>query len=262
MKHLAIEMSGYIARPLTLLKNPHLLENAMKAKQLPEARIYELGLQYWPYALSQAIVLEEVEKLAPQNGRLLDIMCGPGNLLGRIAEIRPDLELIGVDKKADYIRYGKKTYAGATFERGDVLTWQPAAPIDMVVCTGSLHHVPYPRQEHAIANIASVLQDGKFAIIADCYIGDYTNETERKLAAEELGHAYSQATIKSGAPAEVIAWTMEIQWNDVFEKEWKTSTAKRLPILEKYFSKVQTLHSWPIRPENVTYGDYIHICYK
>lgn len=231
----------------------------MMEKQLPESEVYEKGLLYWPYKLSQQFVLNKVAKLASQDGCLLDIMCGPGNLLGRIASIRPDLKLTGVDKKPQYTQYISKAYPDIISVWGDVLYWHPTSLFDMVVCTGSLHHIPYDLQEKAIASIASMAKPGKPVIIADCYIDDYSNEIERKKAAEKLGHEYTQVTIENGAPDDVLAWTLDITWNDVFQKEWKTSIVKRLPILEKHFREVQTIKTWPENP-GCGYGDYVHIC--
>ena len=231
----------------------------MIEKQLPESEVYEKGLLYWPYSSSQQFVLDKVAELASKNGCLLDIMCGPGNLLGRIANIRPDLKLTGVDKKPQYTQYIEKMYPGVISVWGDVLYWHPTSPFDIVICTGSLHHLPYNLQEKAIASIAAMVKHGKPVIIADCYIDDYSNEIERKKAAEKLGHEYTQVTIKNGAPDDVLAWTLDITWNDVFQKEWKTSIVKRLPLLKKHFRKVQTVKTWP-EDSGYSYGDYVHIC--
>jgi SAM-dependent methyltransferase len=232
----------------------------MNEKQLPEAEIYEKGLRYWPYRSSQQFVLDKVAELSPLNGCLLDIMCGPGNLLGRITKICPNLKLIGVDIDPRYIQYGNRTYPQASFEKGDVLSWSPISAIDIVICTGALHHIPYDMQEDAIAHIAAIAIKGKDSsvIISDCYVDDYTNEMERKEVAAKLGYKYLRETIRNDAPDEVIAWTVDILWNDVLKKEYKTSVVKRLPLLEKYFRKVETVKSWPVG--DTGYGDYIHIC--
>lgn len=230
----------------------------MKEKQLPESEIYESGLLYWPYKLSQKFVLDKIEELVPRDSCLLDVMCGPGNLLGRIKYICPDLTLIGVDIDSEYVQYGRKTYPSIYFEQGDILSWKTELPIDTLICTGALHHIPYALQEKAIANIASIAKDSKLIIISDCYIDHYANEMERKKAATKLGYEYIQETIKNGAPDEVIGWTIDILWNDVFQKEFKTSLAMRLPLLEKYFRIVQTAKTWPT--EKTEYGDYVHIC--
>lgn len=232
----------------------------MEEKQLPESKVYEEGLLYWPYKSSQQFVLDKISELAPKNGNLLDIMCGPGNLLGRIAQIRPDLELTGVDWKPEYVQYVGKKYPRIISIWGNVLDWHPKSLFDIVVCTGALHHVPYDQQKTAIANIASMAKLGQPVIISDCYIDDYLNEIERKLAAEKLGHEYTQAAIGNGAPDDVLAWTLDITWNDVFQKEWKTSIKKRLPFLKECFSQIEPIKTWP-QNSNYGFGDYIHICY-
>ncbi len=231
----------------------------MIERQLPESEVYEKGLLYWPYRESQEFVLGKIAELAPQSGKLLDIMCGPGNLLGRIAKIRPDLKLTGVDIDPRYIQHGCETYPRISFEKGDVLTWSSSSLFDVVICTGAIHHLPYSQQEAAIANIASVVGRGKLAIISDCYVDDYTNEIERKKAAARLGYEYLRETIQNGAPDEVIAWTIDILWNDVFLKEFKPSLVKRLPQLTKYFREVVTVKTWPAGESG--YGDYVHVCF-
>lgn len=233
----------------------------MKGKKLPESEIYEKGLLYWPYKSSQQLVLDKIAELAPPGGCLLDIMCGPGNLLGRIAKIRPDLELIGVDVDPRYVQYGRQAYPQVFFEEGDVLSWNPISDIDAVICTGALHHIPYDLQEGAIASIASIATRGKskIVIISDCYVDEYTNETERKKVAAKLGYEYLRETIQNGAPDDVIAWTVDILWNDVFRKEFKPSLSMSLSLLAKHFREVRTDKTWP--SENTKYGDYVHCCF-
>ena len=221
--------------------------------------MYEKGLLYWPYKTSLQVVLDKINEFAPKKGCLLDIMCGPGYLLGQIADKFPNLELTGVDIDQRYIQYGHQTYPKAYFEEGDVLTWQPSKKFEVVICTGSIHHVPYEEQEDAIANISSMVTPGGVAIISDCYIDDYSNEMERKLAAAKLGYEYLCETIQNGAPDDVVSWTADILWNDVLKKEYKSSLAKRLSILKKYFHKVETIRAWPTQEES--YGDYVHICW-
>ena len=62
-------------------------------KPLPSAEVYEEEMRYIPYRES----LRQVENIIcaglPRGGSLLDLMCGPGFLLGRISEGRGDLKL-------------------------------------------------------------------------------------------------------------------------------------------------------------------------
>lgn len=228
-------------------------------KQLPEAEVYEKGLRYWPYRKSLDLVLNHVVVHAPRYGSLLDVMCGPGYLLGQIAQDRPDLNLKGVDIDERYVSYGREAYPKTSFEQGDILSWSPASQFDVVVCTGAVHHIPYEQQEAAIANIASFVKPGGLAIISDCYIDPYRNEAERKIAAARLGYEYLAETIRSGAPDDVVEWTADILRNDVLMHEFKPSLAKRIPMLVRHFSEMTTFKPWPIE-SGPGYGDYVHIC--
>ncbi|MDB5195333.1 MAG: putative methyltransferase [Parcubacteria group bacterium] len=228
-------------------------------KPLPEAEIYERGLGYWPYRDSLQTVLNYALK-APEGCQVLDIMCGTGYLLGEIGKARPDLSLMGVDIDERYVEFGRKRYAPIEFHQGDVRYWcaVPRDGLDMVLCTGALHHVPYEDQGVAIANIARMLKPDGVAVISDCYVDDYTNEEERCLAAAKLGYEYLKYTIEAGAPDEVLGWTVDILMNDVLRHEYKPSFKKRLPLLERHF-RVTTKQLWPHRRPN-GYGDYVHIC--
>jgi SAM-dependent methyltransferase len=187
------------------------------------------------------------------------MMCGPGYLLGKISEKRGDITLTGVDIKKEYIEYGNKKYPTVSFKQGDVLNWFRREGFDVVVCTGSVHHVSYDDQEIAIARITDLVKPGGLAIISDVYVDNYSSEMERKLAASKLGYEYLVATIKNGAPDDVVGWTADILWNDVLMHEFKMSYEQRIHILEAYFPSVETLKIWP--DANLGgYGDYIHIC--
>jgi SAM-dependent methyltransferase len=229
-------------------------------KGLPDSKIYEQELEYWPYIRSWKKVFEYVCQNTPANGSVVDLMCGPGYLLGKIASARKDLTLKGVDIDERYIPYAKEKYPHIDFVRGDVLTWKPENTFDVVLCTGSLHHIPYDQQEDAVRRMFVLAKPDGLVLISDSYIDDYLNEVERKSAAAKLGYEYLRATIQNKAPESVIEPTIEILWNDVFMKEFKTSLKKRLPIFEKYSDTIETLKTWP--DPGSEYGDYISICRK
>lgn len=158
----------------------------------------------------------------------------PGYLLGQIAAQRKDLTLLGVDSDERYIDHSREKYPGINFEVGDILLWKPKEPFDVVICTGSLHHIPYEKQEEAVERMASMVKPSGFCIISDCHIDDYSDEKERKIAAAKLGYEYLRETINNGAPEDVVAATIDILHNDVMMDEFKTSLKKRLPIYKKY----------------------------
>ncbi len=227
-------------------------------KGLPDPKIYEQELLYMPYRESLRQVLDYISQNTPENGTLIDLMCGPGYLLGEIASKRKDLKLKGLDIDKRYIPYAKEKYLHLTFERGDILTWKPDGQYDVVICTGSLHHIPYDQQGTIVQKMASMVKSGGFVLISDCCVDDYSNETERQISAAKLGYEYLRETIQNGAPQPVIEATLEILWNDVLMKEFKTSMKKRQSLFEGIFNDVETLKTWPIFESE--YGDYISIC--
>lgn len=229
-------------------------------KELPDSKIYELEMKYWPYKTSWAKVLEIISTRSPKNGTLLDVMCGPGYLLGQIGKKRKDLTLSGMDFDERYISYSKETYPGISFELGDIFSWKTDKLFNVVTCTGSVHHIPYDKQAEVVAKIAGLVKPGGFAVISDCFIDDYTNEKERKLATAKLGYEYLRETIENGAPDEAVEPAIDILWNDVMKEEFKTSMVKRLPAYESAFSKVETIKTWPEFESG--YGDYISVCWK
>ncbi|MFH1395963.1 MAG: class I SAM-dependent methyltransferase [archaeon] len=226
--------------------------------ELPQPDVYEQELIYMPYRESLRQVLEYLCSNSPRNASLLDVMCGPGYLLGMIASRRKDLRLKGVDIDERYITHANAKYSLIDFESGNLLSWQPPEQYDVVVCTGALHHIPYEQQETAVKRMASMVKPEGIVLVSDCYVDDYLDETERKVAAAKLGYEYLRATILNGAPQQVVEETIDILSNDVLMKEFKTSLRKRAEVFNRVFGDVLTIKNWPNFESE--YGDYVSIC--
>jgi len=235
--------------------------------KMPSFDIYERELRYMPYKKSLERVAQIVCSEVPRYGDILDLMCGTGYLLGKIKARRPDLYSYGVDINKEFITEAQEKYwkRGMFFETGDILTWSPwkerfdasKDKFDAVICTGALHHIAYEKQEEVVRKFSEMSNPNGLVIISDCYIDDYQNEKQRKVAGALLGYEYLKETILNGAPDEVVKATIEILHNDVMKEEFKTSLEKRLPIFKKYFSKVDIEKTWP--SHQTGYGDYIAI---
>jgi trans-aconitate methyltransferase len=229
-------------------------------KESPKPEVYGQELIYMPYKESLRSVADIICSQTPLNGSLVDLMCGPGYLLGQIAARRKDLSLRGVDLDERYVDYSKEKYPEISFEVGDVLLWEPKQLFDAVICTGALHHISYEKQAQAVERMDSMVKPDGFCIVSDSYIDDYSNENERKIAAAKLDYEYLRETIQNGAPKPVIEATIDILHNDVLMREFKTSLKKRLLIFQRVFGQVESLKTWPEFESE--YGDYISICRK
>lgn len=226
-------------------------------KKLPTPEVYEKEFKYMPWGILIRGILNLIQQKTPQQANVLDLMCGPGYLLSKIKEQRPDLKLKGIDIDKEFITYAKEKYKEITFEIADVTQWKTNEKFDLILCTGGLHHLPYEKQEDFIKSIKDLLDKDGFCIIADPYIDDYSNEQERKKSAAKLGYGYLSETIKNNGPQEIISAAIDILYNDIMKFEFKTSINKNQRLFKKYFSFVEINKTWP--KSDSEYGDYFFV---
>ncbi|NTV22298.1 MAG: class I SAM-dependent methyltransferase [Candidatus Yonathbacteria bacterium] len=225
-------------------------------QNLPTAETYTAEATYMPWGILLAEIEDIVISKTPEHGRVLDLLCGTGNLIGALKKKRPDMECTGVDLEPEYIAYAREHHPDIDFIVADAFTWEASEKFDVIVCTGGLHHLPHELQEPFLGKVASLLKEGGMAIVGDPYIPDYANEQERKLAAAELGHEYLAVTIQNGATDDVIQAAIDLIPNDVFLVEFKTSIEKVTPHFNKHFAHVDMHKTWG--PDS--FGDYYFVC--
>jgi len=103
-------------------------------------------------------------------GSLLDVGCGTGFLIDNLTKQKP-ARYCGVDLSDEMIRVAReKQIEGAEFVVGsaDKLPY-PDETFDIVTCSQSFHHYPYPEQ--AMREARRVLKPGALYILSDTGIG-------------------------------------------------------------------------------------------
>ena len=227
-------------------------------KDLPRPEVYEQEFLYMPWENLIEEIANLIRNIAPRDGKVIDLMCGPGWLLRKIARTRPDLCLTGVDINEEFIAHAKKKLRNVEFQRADVLTWEAQEKYDIVLCTGGIHHLPYEKQAIFIRKTRMLLHSSGTAVFADPIIDDFRNEKERQLAAVKLGSQLLSAVIEKQATEEIIRACIDILSNDVLGYEFKTSLIKTQHLYKKVFSQVETKKVWPRKQSD--YGDFYFIC--
>lgn len=113
--------------------------------------------------------LDDLAARLPENGRVLDLGCGDGTKIARVAE---RFDLVAVDLSEEQLRLARPRLRGATLLCADLaaLDFDPGS-FDAVTALYSIVHVP--REEHAalFQRIARWLKPGGFFLASLAHVG-------------------------------------------------------------------------------------------
>jgi trans-aconitate 2-methyltransferase len=73
---------------------------------------------------------------------VVDLGCGPGNLTRLLRERWPGAEVTGIDSSPKMIAKAVESGSGVGFAVGDLRTWAPVEPVDVLVSNATLQWVP------------------------------------------------------------------------------------------------------------------------
>lgn len=82
-------------------------------------------------------LLARVPLASPE--RVVDLGCGAGNLTPLMQQRWPQAKHIGVDSSPSMLAKAKADYPVAEFVEGDIATWKPAQPVDLIYSNAALH---------------------------------------------------------------------------------------------------------------------------
>ncbi len=91
---------------------------------------------------------------------VVDLGCGEGSLTASLAHRWPGARVTGIDSSPEMLAAAatSATPGRVSFELGDVRTWAPSAPVDVLVSNAVLHWVP--GHEHLLTRWADRLRPG------------------------------------------------------------------------------------------------------
>src|SRR5262249_12523479 len=86
-------------------------------------------------------LVERISVHAP--ARVVDLGCGPGNVTATLLDRWPTATVLGIDSSAEMIpKAAGLAGPGLAFAQGDIATWRPDGPIDVIVSNAALQWVP------------------------------------------------------------------------------------------------------------------------
>ena len=99
-------------------------------------------------------LLARLDLAAPR--RVVDLGCGPGNSTALLRERWPEAAITGLDSSADMLETACRDHPGIAFVAGDISSWSPRAPCDLVFSNAALqwvgdHERLLPRLFEAVA---------------------------------------------------------------------------------------------------------------
>ncbi len=130
-------------------------------------------------------LVDEVLKIR-SGERVLDVGCGPGDIL----EFLPEVDYLGVDYSADYIEAGRRRFGDrGHFRVADVgtLPEQGEAGFDVAIALGVLHHLDDPSAKKLMHDVRTCLKPGGRFVCIDPLIEYPQNTVARILVRLDRG---------------------------------------------------------------------------
>ncbi|GHO86231.1 class I SAM-dependent methyltransferase [Dictyobacter formicarum] len=118
--------------------------------------------------------LYEAPKAQGKHPRILDVACGTGLLLQKLAQLSPQAELYGIDQSSDMLAQAQKilanephihlTQGSLKSDKMTALPYQPAS-FDLITCTNAFHYLDNPRA--VLQSLATLLSPHGQLVLED-----------------------------------------------------------------------------------------------
>jgi trans-aconitate 2-methyltransferase len=128
-----------------------------------------------------AELLARVALQAP--AQVFDLGCGPGNSTELLVQRFPQAAVTGTDNSPAMIAAARERLPHAAFELGDIASWRPAQPADLVYANASLQWIP--DHERLIPRLfAQLAPGGVLAVQMPDNLDEPTHRLMRETAAD------------------------------------------------------------------------------
>lgn len=141
-------------------KNRRIPEPAMVMWDLHQAQEFALaGVSEGGLAVTYELILLKLLKIAPEKGRALDIACGSGILLSKIARERPFLNFLGIDLSDSMLALAKENFRARGVSNAqvqkmnmfDIDTFEKNS-FDLITFNMAMHHCDHEAQVIELIN--------------------------------------------------------------------------------------------------------------
>ena len=169
--------------------------------------------QYLRYAEERARPFEDlIARTGVESPAVVvDLGCGPGNLTVTLSDRWPSAHIVGIDSSEEMIvRAGDLSRPGRLeFRAGDLTSWRPERPVDVVVCNAALHWVP-GHLGLLPGLVASLSPGGVFAFQVPANFGLPSHVLLRELSLSERWREILGPAVENGPSAHEPSEYLEV----------------------------------------------------
>lgn len=236
---------------------------------LPLAPLYVASIEVSPWRRTIERVTSLVRERAKRDALVVDLMCGPGQMIAKLAFEREDLGIVGVDVNSGYCEFGVEISPGARFIVSDVIEYLTSKPFelasaDIVTVTAGLHHLDICKQRELIELLRDQLSPESTLIVGEICIEGGGNG-RRELQREVMRYYWGvlEYVLDATQEIELIAEAIDVLRADLVGEEYKVSLAELVEILDVGFTDVQVERVWPKGDEyemGVRTGEFVVVC--
>ena len=144
------------------------------------------------------VLAANIASLVPRDARVVDVGCGDGSIAARLLQLRPDIDLVGIDV---FVR--PRTHVPVVLSDGDTIPYDDAA-FDVALLVDMLHHTQNPT---LLLKEAARVSPGTVIIKDHLADGFLARPTLRLM--DWVGNAHL------GVALPYIYWT-EARWREAF----------------------------------------------
>jgi len=156
--------------------------------------------RYFDLPLYDAALADFAAAIGPDDGLVLDLACGPGNVAARLLRARPRLQVLGWDLAPGMVDEARRRVPGARFETGDARQVHRLgeAVLDAAAFGFGLSYLPDAAAGDCLRALFAALRPG-----APLYLSTLTGEPARE--GWETGRSGDRVWMARRPVAEVLA---------------------------------------------------------
>jgi 2-polyprenyl-3-methyl-5-hydroxy-6-metoxy-1,4-benzoquinol methylase len=162
-------------------------------------------IKYNPGARHRRRLIADAITRLPQASTVLEVGCGPGELIMDLKRLCPSARLSGLDLSTVAIEACRRAHPDVTFHVADIVESALDSSFDLVVCSEVTEHVDDPLR--ALRNMRAMTTDGGFLVLTTPHGRIHSTELA-------IGH------VKHPTRSELTKWLQEAGFTVVRIRQW------------------------------------------